>query len=307
MRKHFVKNDNLKRYVREFEEKWEDASDEVFFRILDELKHSNLIIAVEIGVGCITGVATFTHDGKKYGFLFTDMDEFRKFDPDGRSGSKEFDFEFYKEMVDNGFVEGFILNPESERFILVRDIFEDIGDLPQHDYLPDESYTSTELKGLRDSMDNASLEDFIKDPSNTGKYEELFAEISNSTLLTLMVSGDNLDGFAEDGIISMKDKPLGFLYIDKIGGRYATVYTSEDRISDVQTPLNKYSQIVNFSQITNYALHDDLDGIIINPNSDNVILTRDVLLDYWPALERYCNDQRLNTAIMHMFLIGEEA
>ena len=306
MRKHYVKNDNLKRLVREFQEKWENASDELFIRLMEELKHSNLIIAAEIGVGCITGVATFSHEDTKFGFLFTDMDEYRKFDPDGRSGSKEFDFEFYKEMIENGFVDGFLLNPESECFLMIRDMFETIENLPQHDYLPEGSYTSAELKSLRDSMDNESLEDFIKEPSNIGRYEELFAEISDSTLLTLMVSRDNLDGLADEGIISMEDKPLGFLYIDRVGGNYATVYTSEGKIANVKTSLNKYSQIVNFSQIANYALHDDLDGIIINPNCDNVILTRDVLLTYWPVLEKCCNDQRLNTAIMHMFLIKEE-
>ena len=138
-------------------------------------------------------------------------------------------------------------------------------------------------------------------------YEQLFEEISHSTLLTLMVSRKNLDFLADDGVISMKDEPLGFLYLDRMGGRYATVYTSEEKIKSVPTPLNKYSQIVNFSQLANYALHDDLDGIIINPNSDNVTITREVLLEYWSLLEDWCNDERLNTAIMHMFLIEEEA
>ena len=307
MRKYFLRHENLRRYLKVFEEDGEDMSDEDFCRLIEEFKHSSLIIAGDVGVDSISGVAMFPHEDKKYGFLFTDMDEFRKFVPEGESGSKEFTFEFYKEMVDRGFVDGFILNPASESFLMLKEIFDGIGALPQQDYLPEESYTSDELKSLRDDMDNERLEGFLKDPSNRGRYEELFGEISASTLLTLMVSREDLDGFAEDGVISMKDAPMGFLYIDKVGGKYATVYTSEARIADVHTPLNKYSQIVNFSQITNYALHDDLDGIIINPNSDNVILTRDVLLDYWQVLEKFCNDSRLNTAIMHMFLIEEVA
>ena len=37
------------------------------------------------------------------------------------------------------------------------------------------------------------------------------------------------------------------------------------------------------------------------------MISRDVLLEYWPVLEEFCNDQKLNTAIKHMFLIKEEA
>ena len=59
--------------------------------------------------------------------------------------------------------------------------------------------------------------------------------------------------------------------------------------------------------MTNFILNDDMDGIIINPNSEHVLLTRDVLLEYSSLLEETCNDTRLNTAIFHMFLIGGEA
>jgi hypothetical protein len=97
--------------------------------------------------------------------------------------------------------------------------------------------------------------------------------------------------------------PLGFLYINDVGGKYATVYTSEEKISNVTTPFNRYSQIVNFSQMTNFILNEDMDGIIINPNSENIMLTRDVLLEYSDHLEETCNDCRLNSAIFHMFLM----
>ena len=97
--------------------------------------------------------------------------------------------------------------------------------------------------------------------------------------------------------------PLGFLYTENFGGDYATVYTSEDKISNIRTPLNKYSQIVNFAQMAGFILNDDMDGIIINPHEENILLTRDVLLRYYHLLERTCNDSRLNSAIFHMFLM----
>lgn len=155
-------------------------------------------------------------------------------------------------------------------------------------------------------MDNVGLEDFIADSSNMARYEELIKMISETTLLTLMVSRSDLSGIAENGIIEMESTcPLGFLYLDDVGGHYATVYTSEGKMKSVSTDIFKYSQVVNFSQLTNYVLNDDLDGIIINPNTDNVVLTREVLLEYGPFVEDLCNDSRLNTAIMNMFLIEE--
>jgi hypothetical protein len=307
MRKHYVRNDNLRRCLEEFDQRPEDLTEELFERMLDELRHSNLIIAANVKGDSLAEVAFVMMDERKFGFLFTDMDEFRKFVPDGRCGSATSDLALYKRMVNDGAVDGFVINPAGEAFVMVREMFDAIKNLPQHEYLPDDAYTSEELKDIRDSINNERLEIFIQNPANNALYEQLFEEISHSTLLTLMVSRQNLDFLAEDGMISMVDEPLGFLYIDDMGGRYATVYTSEDKIADVPTHLNKYSQIVNFSQLANYALNDDLDGIIINPNSDNVTITREVLLEYWPLLEDWCNDQRLNTAIMHMFLIKEEA
>ena len=306
MRKHFVKHDNLRRYLGEFEENQEDVSDETLNKLLNELKHSNLIIAADLN-GLSNRMAFVEIKDRRYGFLFTDMDEYRKFIKGAECGCQSCDFEMYKRIVDDGLADGFVLNPESEGFVIIREIFDAINYLPQHDYEPVDAYTSEELKSLKDSIDNHELEDFLKDPSNIGRYEELFEEISNSTLLTLMVSREDLTGYVEDGVISMVEKPMGFLYLDKLGGKYATVYTSEAKIGNVPTDLNKYSQIVNFSQLTNYILNDDLDGIIINPNSENVLLTRDVLLEYWFILEGTCNDKRLYSAIMHMFPIEEGA
>ena len=131
--------------------------------------------------------------------------------------------------------------------------------------------------------------------------------ISKSTMLTLMVSNDDLTDYAKDGVISMLETgPLGYLYVDGIGGEYATAYTSEDKMASVQTDKRKYSQIVNFSQMANFILNDDMEGIIINPKSDNILLTRETLLEFSPVLEKTCNDSRLNSAIFHMFLMDNE-
>ena len=132
--------------------------------------------------------------------------------------------------------------------------------------------------------------------------ELIFDKISKSTMLTLLLSEYDLKELAEDDVISLAETgPLGYLYIDEIGGQYTTVYTSEEKISKIKTDLNKYSQLVNFSHMANFILSDDMDGIIINPNAENVLITRDILLEYCDKLEETCNDSRLNSAIFHMF------
>ena len=119
----------------------------------------------------------------------------------------------------------------------------------------------------------------------------------------MRLSEENLDDKAVDGVISMENEGESHLYADTMGGRYATVFTSEERIKDIDTPMNMYSQIVNFSQFSECALYGDMDGIVINPKSDNILLTREILLEFADILESTCNDSRLNSAIFHMFLM----
>ena len=131
--------------------------------------------------------------------------------------------------------------------------------------------------------------------------------MSDSTLLTFLVSDEDLSHYAEDGVIPTRENGyLGNHYMEGLGGKYGTIYTSEDKISRVNLAKNKYSQIVNLSQMMYSVLTDDMDGIIINPGEENVILTREVLLDFSDVIEKTCNDSRLNSAINYMFEMEED-
>lgn len=305
MRKSTIKHEHLKKAINELKtvEDMENAPDELFVRLFSELRHSCLLVAGNI-VGDEMKMVTAKLPNMKFGMLFTDMDEYRKVFPDFSVEVIEQPFSVYYENLIKSDLDGYIINIEGECFILPKDGFEFDEDLPEFMYSEEDSYTSKELKMLKDSIDNESLERFIENPKNIGRYEELFDMISKSTMLTLMVSNDDLTDYAKDGVISMLETgPLGYLYVDGIGGEYATAYTSEDKMASVQTDKRKYSQIVNFSQMANFILNDDMDGIIINPKSDNILLTRDTLLEFSPVLEKTCNDSRLNSAIFHMFLM----
>lgn len=305
MRKLYVKHDNLRRSFEELDlDNPENLTIEAIKRFMDELKHSCLIIAADKTSDDIK-FRVFENDGKEYGLLFTDMDEFRKSFSDEECESHEYDFELYQKIIEMGLLDGFLINPESECFILKKELFEEIKELPEHSYIDEDAYSSAELKELYDNLDNHELEEFLNDPSNIGKYEELFALISTSTMLTLMLSENDLSEHMEDGVASMLETgPLGFLYLDEVGGQYATLYTSTDKMDVIETEFNKYSQIVNVSLMVNFILNDDMDGIIINPRVDNIILSRETLLEYSGALEKVCNDSRLNGAIFHLFEMG---
>lgn len=307
MRKPSIKHENLRRLMAEFDLMDEDIPIELVKRLIDELKYSNLIVAGnerDDGIDLINIKIL----NKSFGLLFTDMDEFRKAIPDNDVESHHYPFEYYRDMVDALDLGGFILNLSSERMPITKAAFDLIRDEPKFVLSTDDAYTPHELKELKDSIDNRDLEEFVENPKNIGKYEDLFDKISNSTMLTLMLSPYDLRDVAEDGIVStMDDGPVGFLYLEELGGKYATAYTSEAKIANIRSDLNKYSQVVDFSMLTNFILNDDMDGILINPNSDNVLLTREVLLEYAPLLQRTCNDSRLSNALFNMFIIdGEE-
>ncbi|WP_458406401.1 SseB family protein [Methanobrevibacter sp.] len=302
MRKLFIKHNNLRKTLDDLHVEVDEIEDSVIERFVNEIKHSSLIIAADKTEDDIN-FRVFEFEGEDYGVLFTDMDEFRKSFSDDECESHMYDFAIYQKMVELGLIEGFLINPESECFLLKKELILKITDLPEHVYDDEDAYTSKELKQIYDSIDNSKLEEFIENKDNIGRFDELFEHISNSVMLTLMISADDLTEYASDGVISMlKTGPLAFLYIDEVGGQYSTLFTSPDKMNFIDTDLNKYSQIVNVSIMTNFILNDDMDGIIINPGSDNILLTREILFEYSPLLEKTCNDARLNSAIFHLFM-----
>ena len=301
MRLENIRHENLRKTINEINELNGNAPKEVFVILFEEIKHSGLIIAGDVE-GDTIDLMTATTDQGDFGLLFTDMDEYAKMVPDFKVEPHDHSFETYLGFLKESDLAGFILNIKSEAMILPRDILDEMDNVPNYDFPSDNSYTPSELKTLKDSINNTELEEFISDPSNIGDYDGLFKRISDSTLLTLRLSREDLKDMVKDGVISMIETgPLGFLHSDKIGGNYATVFTSQEKISHVDTPYNKYIQIVNFSQMTNCLLNDDMDGIIINPNCENILISRNVLLEYSDVLEVICYDEKLNSAVFHMF------
>lgn len=280
-----------------------ELTEDLAFKLINEFRYSNLYIPAK-RENYELNFIIYEDEDFKITPLFTDLDEFNKFfKNDTDIEIMQNPFEVYQNILKSSDLEGYILNPSSEKYLFRKEFILSIKNIPKTNYFCLDAYSSDELMQMKNQTNN-SLEDFIKNPNNIGNFEGLFEEFSKSVLLTLMVSDVDLAQYAKDGVISMTDSgPLAQMHVDKVGGEYATIFSSEDKIKQVKTDKFKYSQVVNLSMLVNFVLSEDMDGIILNLDSDNVLISRQTLLKYSLGFEKYVNDERLCESIYYMFLI----
>lgn len=301
-RKVRIRHDNLKKLMKRITED-EDYSQETTLRFFNELKHSKLILSGKPSDNWGVHPAVVDICCGKLGLLFTDMDEFIKAFPDMKYQPYDHPFSEYLITLDNKDLDGFIINIEGEFFLLNKELTDLMNPLPERPLLIEKDYTPSELKELKDSIDNSSLEEFINDPSNIGNYKNLFDEISSSMMQILAISVDDYADIADEGVISLERKPLVMEYMEESDGFYSLVFTSNEKFENVQTPFNRYSQIINFWEFVSSILEYNGDGIIINPNSEHFLIKRDVLVQYSDYIKEKCDDKRLNSAMLNIFLM----
>lgn len=277
-----------------------ELTEELTLRLINEFRYSNLYIPAKRENGTLNFII-YEDENAKITPLFTDADEFKKFFKSEEDIQLlQNSFELYQNILKTTDIEGYILNPASEKYLFKKEFILTITNIPKTNFYTTNPYTEEELISLKNSIDNSDLESFIENPNNIGDMISLFEHMSNSTLLALMLSDIKI----KDKMISLKKTgPIAQLYMDRIGGIYATIFTSDEKMKAVKTDKSKYSQIVNLATLVNFVLTEDLDGIILNPESDNVLITRLNLLKYSLGFERYANDERLSEAMYYMFNI----
>ena len=296
---------HLRTVIEDIHANDDKLTEDLLFKLINEFKYSNLLIPAKKEKGTLNFII-YEDDDAKITPLFTDRDEFRKFYSDDDIQVLENTFELYQNVIKTTEIEGYILNPASEKYLFSSEFILSINNLPKTNFYSSNPYTESELKDIRNNIDNGDLEDFITNPSNVGYFEGLFEKLSSSTLLALMLSNRDLTPYAEDEIISMQSTgPLARMHVDRIGGEYATLFTSEEKMGHVKTDLYRYSQIVNLATLVNFVLTEDMDGIVVNPDSDNVLIPRSELLKYSLGFEKYANDERLSTSIFYIFPVEE--
>ena len=292
---------HLRTVIEDIHLNGDELTEELLLRLINEFKYSNLLIPAKRQNDTLNFIIYDDEDGKITP-LFTDRDEFRKFYRDDDIQVLENTFELYQNVIRTTDIEGYILNPASEKYLFTAKFILGITNLPKTNFYSSNPYSESELKDLKNSISNESLESFIENPSNRGYFEELFERLSKSTVLALMLSSRDLSQYERDGIIPMQETgPLARMHLDRIGGEYATIFTSEDKMRMVNTNHFRYSQIVNVATLVNFVLSEDMDGIVINPESDNVLIPRSELLRYSLGFEKFADDERLSTSIFYMF------
>jgi len=270
-------------------------------RLINEFRYSNLYIPAKREGGKLNFII-YEDDDLKITPLFTDLDEFRKFYRDSDIEVLNNSFELYQNILKTSDIEGYILNPASEKYLFKKEFILSIKNIPKTSFYTSDAYTSGELKEIYDSINNEELESFIENPLNIGDYESLFEKLSQSQILTLMLADHDLAGYMKDGIVDQKNTgPLANMHFDNVGGTYATVFSSKNKMGNVKTSRFKYAQLVNLATLVNFVLTEDMDGIILNPESDNVLISRLNLLKYSLGFERFANDRRLCESMYYLF------
>lgn len=278
-----------------------ELTKELDLRLINEFRYSNLYIPAKREDFTLNFII-YEDEGLRLTPLFTDPDEFKKFFTDTEDIQlMQNSFELYQNILKTGDLDGYILNPATEKYVFTRDFILDIKNVPKTNFYTTDTYSKEEIRQLKNAS-NPDLESFISNPANIGDYEALFERLSRSTLLTLMVSDADLTPMAKDGIISMIDSgPLAQMHTDNVGGTYATIFSSEDKLKHVKTDRFKYSQVINLAMLVNFVLTEDMDGIILNPDTDNVLIPRATLLRYSLGFEKFANDEKLSESIYYMF------
>ena len=275
-------------------------TEELTARLIHEFRYSNLYIPAKRENDTLNFII-YEDEGSKLTPLFTDMDEFRKFyKNDENIQVLQNPFELYQNVLKTTDIDGYVLNPSTEKYLFKKEFILAIKNIPKTNFYTTNPYSQEELLSLKKSVDNTDLESFIGDRSYVGDYESLFEKMANSQLLGLMLSDLSID----KEIISLKQSgPIASMYTDNIGGVYATVFTSESKMDVINTDKNKYSQLVNLATLINFILTEDMDGLILNPESDNVLIPRVTLLRYSLGFEMYANNERLSEAMYYLFKI----
>ncbi|WP_410320127.1 SseB family protein [Methanobrevibacter sp.] len=292
---------HLRTVIEDIHSNGDMLTKDLLLKLINEFKYSNLYIPAKKENGTLNFII-YEDDDAKITPLFTDMDEFRKFYSDEDIQVLQNSFELYQNIIKTTDIEGYILNPASEKYLFTDEFILGITNLPKTSFFSSNPYTDIELRQMVDEADNSELEEFISNRKNIGDYEGLFEKLSRSTALALMLSPNDLSSYAKNGIISMQETgPLAQLYVDRIGGEYATIFSSKERMECISSQYYKYVQVVNVATMVNFVLSEDMDGIIINPESDNVLIPRSELLKYSLGFEKFANDERLSASIYYMF------
>ena len=255
-----------------------------------ELQFSTLLLPVDIESDTLA-FPLLNFEDRKYAPVFTDVHEYNKCGQLDSFHLMPNEFDFYLNLLDEK-IDGIIIDVEGERFPLTKEIKAFVSPNSTFDYDPN-VFTIDEIKQMKESINNCELEEFLKDEANFWDYEKLIDLLLDAKLFKVALSKDDLSCRADDGVISLHDiGNLPSAITTKFTDSYALIYSSESEVKPKNNPMNPYLQLVNLPELINRVLLDDLDGIVLNENSQNITIPREFLLNFLkdfnhPNLDEY--------------------
>ncbi|WP_298523423.1 SseB family protein [uncultured Methanobrevibacter sp.] len=261
-------------------------------RFVSELINSSLLIAHDENIIPITLIL----DSEKYGFIFTDVEEFKKAFPDASSSSLDFEFSTLKEILNDFKMDGFILNVSTQNIYLTKKFINNLNDLPSNILDCSDAYSAEELQSLKDSLNNGKVEDFIK---NSGNFIQLLKIISSNPLFGLMVCDNDMSIIECDGVIDTFGLTDKYDFYNQ--NQHVALFTDESRLKNVKTDKFKYLSLVDLSVVAHYSIKHELGGIAINPCDENYMIPTEILVEHWPLINRMCYNKRLISGKRYLF------
>lgn len=266
---------------------FEDSED--LTKLFAELQFSTLLIPASEENFNLSFPIMYMED-KRFLPVFTDIHEYNKCDvPEGFT-LMDNEFGFYLDLLD-GDIDGIVVDVEGARFPLTREIRDFVNYNYAFDYDPN-VFTLKEMKLIRDVMDNTELEEFLKDESNHWDLDELLDLLLKSDLFEVILSREDLSDRVENGVISLFGiGPLPTAMSERGNERHALLYTSPNEVRPKANPMHPYLRLVNLPEFIREVLLNDLDGIILNENSQNITIPRDFLLNFMKDFKGPCIDK----------------
>lgn len=304
-----IKNKHLKDtidFAKVYLDDGEDTPMELFFELVNELKVSNLIVPLsEDSDGMIIEHVTFEDDGLTFIPLFTDIDEYNAHvGEDSEFKPEIFEFSQYVELVNENELDGIVINLEGKYLPLEKNLIENMyfetDTVPEDDI---ESYSPEELREMIEEITNDSLVELLTS-DNQITPDMLFAELSQSTMLNIVISDESLDEYAVDGIIRAGD--VGGFSLCSVehgditfGGIYTDIDSAKQAVKDLDGHF--YVQITRLSDLFDFVLRNDMDGVMINANTLDCVIMRSDFLPQASGIEVIVENPKFRDCLEYAF------
>lgn len=252
-----IRHNHLKRMIEDYPYQEIDLSTDPLFYM--EMAYSSFIVAT-FPVADRHAIHLLN---QKFVAVFTDMDEYKKsYGKNENLIPAEYDFDYILSTnVD------LIINPSSENVFIDIDIFKNKPETPFFEY--DSiyvGYNSDELELVARKIQNEKLNDFIQNPSRIYDYEEFFKLLKKSILLTLVYPKSSQDvADLTESIAPIKVREDGFIELFTNAGQ-------------IKRSPDTYVQVVNLAQFFEMAIRFDFEGVVLNPDTDDIRMDRDMIL-----------------------------